>query len=68
LKGEDNLNNEAASALRTLIDASTMVSTMAETAQARNETKIIPSKRKRAYPEKKAKRKMVQASRRRNRK
>jgi hypothetical protein len=43
------------------------VLTMNETALMKQEQKPAPSKRKSAFPEKKAKRKMAQASRKRNR-
>jgi hypothetical protein len=53
--------------LSNLIGATAMIANMSETAQARREQRQVPSKRKSAFPEKKAKRKMVQASRKRNR-
>jgi hypothetical protein len=43
------------------------VLTMNETALMKQEQKPAPSKRKSAFPEKKARRKMAQASRKRNR-
>jgi hypothetical protein len=53
--------------LPNLLGVAAMVSTMNETAQAKREQRIAPSKRKSALPEKKSKRKMAQASRKRNR-
>lgn len=53
--------------LANLMGATAIIGTMNETAQARREARPVPSKRKSAFPEKKAKRKMMQASRKRNR-
>jgi hypothetical protein len=55
------------SSLSNLIGAAAIVGTMNELAQAKREQRTVPSKRKSALPVKKAKRKMVQASRKRNR-
>jgi hypothetical protein len=54
-------------ALLTLGAAATTIGTMSELAQAKREQRPVPSKRKSALPVKKAKRKIVQASRKRNR-
>jgi hypothetical protein len=53
--------------LSNAIGATAIISTMNETAQTKREQRIVPSKRKSAFPEKKSKRKMAQASRKRNR-
>jgi hypothetical protein len=54
-------------ALLTLGAVAATIATMNETAQARREQRVVASKRKSAFPEKKSKRKMVQSSRKRNR-
>jgi ERCC4-type nuclease len=53
--------------LPNLLGAAAIIKTMSETAQAKRERRVVPSKRKSALPVKKAKRKIVQASRKRNR-
>lgn len=58
---------ETESNLENLMGAAAIVEVMNEMAQERRDTRIVPSKRKSAFPEKKSKRKMAQASRKKNR-
>jgi hypothetical protein len=60
-------SGSATSHLSNVIGAAAIIETMNEMAQERNQPTPAPSKRKSAFPEKKSKRKMMQASRKRNR-
>ena len=63
LVGHDRNNSH----LENLIGAVAILETMSEMAQERNQRRQLPSKRKKARPESKSKRKVAQASRKQNR-